>query len=84
MGRNAAMIYFLIGRRAVEYPYVAEPAALAEAIRTHAVRYIVEDQFTWTTSTALYLRPAMDGLPDHFALRYATDAPATKVWAVTR
>ena len=82
MGRNARMAYLLIQRHGVDYPFTADPTALADAIAANGVGYIIEDQFTWTDTTRLFLRPARQGLRDRFVLVYSTESPATRVWRV--
>ncbi len=86
MCRKADLLYVLTGHKAMEYPYSPDGMELLQTARENQVDYIIEDAFTWTRTTAQYLRPALESwraqAPDSLSLAYETDAPQTRVWRV--
>ena len=83
MARKPDLLYLLSGRATVEYPYTKDTAALMSTLRANGVTYILEDGFTWTRTTEIYLAPAMSGRPEAFTLVCESPAPRTRVWRVT-
>ncbi len=87
MCRKADLMYIVTGHQALEYPYTADSRVLQREVRETDVRYIIEDRFTWTRTTPLYLRPALEGWqvaePQALSLVLETDEPRTRVWRVS-
>jgi hypothetical protein len=86
MCRKADLLYILTGHKALEYPYSTDGMELLQTARDNQVDYIIEDAFTWTRTTAQYLKPALDSWrakdPSSLALTFETVAPHTRVWRV--
>ncbi len=83
MARKPDLLYLLTGRHTVEYPYTQDSTILMSIIRLNGVSYILEDAFTWTRTTEIYLTPAMRGQATAFAVAHETETPSTRVWRVT-
>ena len=88
MCRKADLLYIVTGQRALEYPYSYEPADLKSAIVDNAVDYLIEDAFSWTGTTSLYLEPALAAWqkaePQALSLAFETEAPVTRVWRIEK
>lgn len=82
MCRKPDLLYLLVQRATVEYPYTQDTAALQQVLRASHVTFILEDGFTWTRTTETYLAPAMRGAAESFALVFETPAPPARVWRV--
>ncbi len=82
MGRKSDLLYLLSDRRTAEYPYSQDPAILLSALARNKVTHVLEDAFTWTRTTEIYLDPAMHSRPAAFNLLHETSEPVTRLWAV--
>ncbi len=84
MCRKADLMYIVTGLQALEYPYSYEPADLKSAIADNKVDYLIEDAFSWTGTTTLYLQPALSAWqqaePQALSMMFETEAPVTRVW----
>jgi hypothetical protein len=88
MCRKADLLYIVTGQRALEYPYSYRPEDLENAVLGNDVDYLIEDAFSWTGTTSLYLRPALDGWrqaePQALNAVFETVAPVTRVWRIEK
>jgi hypothetical protein len=88
MCRKADLMYIVTAHRALEYPYSYDGLELRRSVEDNAVAYLIEDAFTWTGTTAQYLRPALQSWqsaePEALSLVFETDAPTTRVWRVEK
>jgi hypothetical protein len=82
LARKPDMLYLLSGHPTVEYPYSQDGNVLLSTLETNGVTFILEDSFTWTKTTEIYLAPAMLSRSAAFHLAFETAAPTTRVWAV--
>ncbi len=86
MCRKPDLLYVLINRRALEYPYSSDGTELAQSVYNHQVTHLIEDAFTWTGTTSQYFRPALldwqHQEPAALRLAMVTEAPRTRVWRV--
>ena len=86
--RKADLIYIVTGHRALEYPYSQNGMELKRSVDDNGVAYVIEDAFSWTGTTDLYLQPSLlawqSAEPAALSLAFETDAPRTRVWRVVR
>lgn len=87
MCRKADLMYIVTGHLALEYPYSADGMQLKRVARQNRVAYVIEDAFSWTGTTSLYLQPALQSWrvaePEALALVFETDRPRTRVWRLS-
>ena len=61
---------------------------LENAVLGNDVDYLIEDAFSWTGTTSLYLQPALDGWrqaePQALNAVFETVAPVTRVWRIEK
>jgi len=84
MGRKPDLLYVLTGHLTVEYPFSTDPMVLQRVIEHQGVDIIVQDGWTWTRSTEIYLVPAMEARGEQYTLLYESPPPPTRLWQVRR
>jgi hypothetical protein len=80
VSRKPDLLYLLTHRRTLEYPYTTDTSALLSSIKRSGACFVLQDAFTWTRSTEIYLAPAMQGAPGVFWLVHQSDRPVTRIW----
>jgi hypothetical protein len=66
VNRSPNIFYLWTGLASRNYPYSLSPATVMQDVSMEHNDYVVYDDFTWTYTTPLYLRPAIKLYPDRF------------------
>jgi hypothetical protein len=85
MCEKPEVTYLQTRRKAMSYPFIADPSQVVREIKENQIDYIIVDAFGLgdkLPGVETYLKPVVEKYPERFSLKFKTLPPENSVYQV--